>query len=159
MDEPPAPKAKQQRMIGIDYGMARIGVALSDPTKLIASPLVTLQAEKKLELTAAKLVAELTKMAQQANYEIEGIVIGLPLLLNGKLGALADEVQLLAELMRKLCTIPIHTWDERLTSVQADRSLREGHMNRKNRSKVVDKVAAVILLQNYLDYLRNKMER
>lgn len=150
--EPKPQKKRPSRVVGIDYGMARIGLAISDERKIIAFPLMTLQAERKLERTIPKLMAELARHQKEQNYELEAIVVGHPLLLSGKTGLLADEVGLFVDMLRKTVTIPIVLWDERLTSVQADRALRETGMNRKKRSKLVDTVSAVILLQNYLDY-------
>lgn len=146
--------AKQSRMVGIDYGMARIGLSLSDPTKLIATPLVTLKSERKMEKTVEKLLIYLYEHAEKNQYQIEELVIGLPLLLSGKQGLLADEVHHFIEELKKLTSIPIVLWDERLTTVQAERSLKESSMTRKQRAKVVDSVAAIILLQSYLDSRR-----
>lgn len=136
----------KKRIAAIDYGMARIGFAVSDESQIIAMPFVTITTEKKLEATAAKVIRELS------SYQLEEIVVGMPLLLSGKKGLLADEVKSFMEALSKATTIPIVSWDERLTSVQAERSLREGNMTRKQRSKHVDTVAAVILLQSYLDH-------
>lgn len=140
------------RIIGLDYGLARIGVALSDERQIIASPMITFTCEKKLEETVAKLISQLSQHAETNKYTIEEIVIGLPLMMSGKKGMIADEVMQFIEVFRQQSPIPIVTWDERLTTVQADRSLREGSLSRKKRSKVVDVVAASIILQNYLDH-------
>lgn len=149
--QPNKPKPKGRRIVAIDYGLARIGLALSDERKIIANSLKTFPAEKKAEFTARKLVKELQDHADLHHYEIEEIVIGMPLMMNGKKGMLADEVIHFVSLLKELLPIPIITWDERLSSVQADRSLREGNFSRKRRSKMVDGVAATIILQNYLD--------
>ena len=145
-------KPKARRIIGIDFGMARLGLAYSDESKTIASPLAVIQAEKKSEQTVSKVVKELKQHEQQFNYEIEEIVVGLPLLMSGKVGLLADEVKHFVELLKKSIQAPVVTWDERLTTVQAERSMRETSLTRKRRSKVIDTVAAVIILQNYLDH-------
>jgi putative Holliday junction resolvase len=144
-------KEKAKRIVAIDYGLARLGLALSDERKIIASSLKTLQAEKKAEATARKLCEELQKHGAEYGYEIEEIVIGMPLMMNGSKGMLADEVLYFISLLKKIFEIPITTWDERLSSVQADRALREGNFSRKRRSKMVDAVTATILLQSYLD--------
>lgn len=146
-----AEKPKATRIVGLDYGSARIGVAISDELKIIAKPLMTVRTEKKSELTVAKLLAELQKDGETNRYTLDQIVIGLPLMMSGKVGMQADEVKHFVELLKKLTDVPIITWDERLTTVQADRALREGNMSRKKRSQVVDEVAAVIMLQSYLD--------
>jgi len=139
------------RIIGIDFGLARIGIAVSDETKIIAMPVITMQAQRKCEKTVEKLLLELEKHQKEYNYEIEEFVIGLPLLMSGKIGMLADEVTHFVKLLNEAVDIPITTWDERLTSVQAERSLRESSLSRKKRTKYVDTVAAVIILQSYLD--------
>jgi putative Holliday junction resolvase len=140
------------RIIGIEFGLKRIGLSYSDENKVIAMPLMTVTAEKKTDLTVAKLLQELKKHQQDHHYMIEEIVIGLPLLMSGKTGFLADEVHFFIAQLKESTTVPITTWDERLTSVQAERTMREGSMSRKKRSEKVDVVAAVIILQNYLDF-------
>lgn len=142
---------KPTRTIGIDYGMARIGVAVSDERKIIAKPLMTIKAEKQSEATVAKVVAELAKDQAANHYTIDVIVVGMPLMMSGKMGFQADEVKHFVELLRKAVTMEVVTWDERLTTVQAERSLQESSLSRKRRSKIVDEVAAVIMLQSYLE--------
>lgn len=139
------------RILGIDYGLARLGLAISDESKILASPLPTLSAAKKTEETVKRLVQELERIERERESTIQSIVIGLPLMMSGKTGFIADEVKHFATLLEQAVTIPIILWDERLTTVQAERSLREANLSRKKRSKVVDTVAAVIILQNYLD--------
>lgn len=146
----PAKPAKT-RAIGLDFGLARIGVAISDERKILASPFITLKTEKKIEDTVAKLLKEIDNHQKQNNYLADEIVIGLPLLMSGKTGFLADEVKNFVEELKKATPLPIILWDERLTSVQAERSLRESSLSRKRRASLVDTVAAVIILQNYLD--------
>ena len=141
------------RIVAVDYGMARIGLAVSDERKIIGTPLETLKAEKQSAQTVTKLINVLEQHAKENRYTIESIVIGFPLLMSGKKGLLADEVSHFVSLIETLVTFPVVIWDERLTSVQADRYLREGQMSRKKRSQKVDSVAAVIILQNYLDFI------
>jgi putative Holliday junction resolvase len=145
-------KIKPSRLIGIDFGAARIGVAYSDEQKIIAMPLTIVKTESKSEATVAKLVKELNTHALANHYTIAEIVIGLPLMMSGRVGLQADEVKHFVKLLQAAIEVPIITWDERLTTVQADRSMREGHMTRKKRAQIVDTVAAVIILQNYLDH-------
>jgi putative Holliday junction resolvase len=152
MQPPTPPKAKPKRLVGIDYGMSRLGLALSDERQIIATPLKTLQAEKKAEQTVAKVLTFLTELQQIHGCEIEEIIVGLPLMMSGRKGFLADEVKHFVELLSQATKIPVRTWDERLSTVQAERSLRESQMTRKKRSKVVDIVSAAIILQSYLDY-------
>lgn len=139
------------RFVGLDFGLARIGIAVSDERKIIATPLLTLKTEKKIELTVDKLLKVLEEHQKQQNYVVEEIVVGLPLLMSGKTGFLADEVKHFVSILRERTSTPIFMWDERLTSVQAERSLRESCLTRKKRSTLVDTVAAVIILQNYMD--------
>jgi putative holliday junction resolvase len=145
-------KTKPKRVIGIDFGLARLGIAYSDERQILASPLKVLTTEKKSEGTISKLMQELRKHEAEYGYEIAEIVIGLPLLMSGKMGLLADEVKHFVLLLKEAIPAPIVTWDERLTSVQAERSLKEAGLSRKRRSKVIDTVAAIIILQNYLDH-------
>lgn len=145
-------KMAHTRIIGIDFGLARLGLAMSDETKIIAMSLETMKTEKKSELTVRKLVNFLEEHQKANHYLIDSIVIGLPLMMSGEKGVLADEVQHFVDLLAKLIAVPIRTWDERLTSVQADRFLREGNFSRKKRAQKSDAVAAVIILQNYLDF-------
>lgn len=139
------------RILAIDYGMARIGLALSDESKLIALSLPTFKAERKLQDTAKSLIAYLDSLQKEKNCQIEKIVIGMPLLMSGKKGIMADEVVEFVNLLKELTTVPIVLWDERLTTSQAERSLKESSLTRKRRSQVVDSVAAIIILQNFLD--------
>ncbi len=144
-------KARPTRILGIDYGMARIGLSISDELKIIAAPLLTFVCSKKTEETVERLVKELEERQIQQGFTIQEIVVGMPFMMSGKSGFLADEVKHFTSLLKEKLTTPIILWDERLTTVQAERSLKESSLTRKRRSQVVDKVAAVILLQSYLD--------
>lgn len=142
------------RLIGIDYGVARIGIAYSDERKIIASALETIQVDRKSKQTVNQVIAYLEEHSKKLSYRIDKIVVGMPLMMSGKTGMMADEVKHFIELLQKgLPDIPIISWDERLTTVLAERSMREASMTRKKRSKQVDKVAAVLILQSYLDHL------
>jgi putative Holliday junction resolvase len=152
-------KQQRTRIIGIDFGLARIGLSMSDESKIIAMSLETMKAEKKSEFTVSKLVNLLVEHQKSYGYTIESIIIGLPLMMSGKQGLLADEVQHFVALLSKAIDVPVITWDERLTSVQADRSLRECNFSRKKRAQKSDAVAAVIILQNYLDFRIRDIER
>lgn len=145
------PKSKAKRLVGIDFGMSRLGLAISDERQIIASPFQTIQAEKKAEQTVAKVAAALLDLQKSYGCEIEKIIVGMPLMMSGRTGFLADEVNHFVKLLSEAIAIPIQTWDERLTTVQAERSLRESNLSRKKRSKVVDIVSAAIILQSYLD--------
>lgn len=139
------------RIVGVDYGLKRIGLSISDASCIIASPLKTLQAPPKLENSAKQLLEIVATLSKDYGDPITTIVVGLPLRMNGTTSHLTDEVTLFVEKLKELTDIPVVTWDERLTSVQADRSLREGNFTRKRRAKMVDSVAALIILQSFLD--------
>ena len=151
-------KKPATRLLALDYGLKRIGIALCDESKSIASPLPTLQAprqEKQVALAIAHLVSDLEKELQ---CRIEEIIVGLPLMMSGKGGFLADEVHSFCEELARHVDIPLKLWDERLSTVQAERTLREVGFSRKKRSQRVDAAAAVVLLQSYLDYKASLME-
>lgn len=147
--------SKPQRTMSLDYGMARIGVAVSDPTKTLASPWKTILASKKSAETVKTVIAEIKAIEAHHGCEIDLIVIGLPLMMSGKSGLIADEVKHFKEALEQVQSIPVVLWDERLTTVQAERSLMESSLSRKKRSQKVDSIAAIIILQNYLDYKKN----
>ncbi|QVL57094.1 MAG: Holliday junction resolvase RuvX [Simkaniaceae bacterium] len=131
------------RVLGIDFGMKRIGLARSDPMKMIASPLKTVIAGKNLEETADLIIQELEG--------VETIVLGLPLLLSGKDSDTTTTVRKFAEILEKKSGLPLILWDERLTSKQVEKLMIEGNVSRKKRSAHVDTMSATLILQNYLD--------
>lgn len=132
------------RVLALDPGMRRVGVAVSDELGLLARALTTLPAEPAQELLSA--IAKLC--SEQAAGEV---VIGLPRHMNGDLGDGAQRsLQLQTELAQRL-EIPVVTWDERLTTREAERTLVEADLSRKRRRKVIDEQAAAVLLQAYLD--------
>jgi putative Holliday junction resolvase len=138
----------KKRILGIDYGLARLGISLSDEMKAIAFPYKVLHTKRSTISVIQMLKGEIGLMPSP----IEEIVIGLPLMMSGKIGLLADDVKHFADILREQLSYPVVLWDERLTTVQAERSLRESSMSRKKRSQLVDSVAAVLILQSYLDY-------
>lgn len=133
------------RILGIDYGRARIGLALSDPMQLISNSLTTLRAKGTPEASAPLLAPILEEHFPCL------IIVGLPLHMNGSTSEMSDEVLKFIEALKKVTTIPISTLDERLTSMQADRFLKEANLNRKERARKVDALSAQILLQSWLD--------
>jgi len=147
------------RILGLDYGLARIGMALSDESQTIATPLHVCFAEKKVERTVQKIVLEVNDLQKKFVCVIEEVVVGMPLMMSGRKGLQADEVSHFVELLKVALQIPVATWDERLTTVQAERSLRETSMSRQKRSKVIDTVAAVLILQNFLDHKKNDLAK
>lgn len=134
------------RVLALDYGTKRIGVALSDELKMIASPLEYIPAEPGEEF-----LARLESIVRERN--VESILVGLPRNMDGSLGPAAEKVRGFVEILRGRLSVPIRTWDERLTSAQANRLLIESGVRRDARKQQVDKMAAAILLQSYLDSL------
>ncbi len=133
-----------RRMLGIDYGRARIGVAVSDELGMLAHPLETIPAAK-IDV-AAKRVAEI---AREKN--VERVVLGMPRHMNGDIGLAAEEVKIFADKLRPLLPCEIVLWDERLTTTAANRALRESGQKTRRTRGVVDQVAAQMILQGYLD--------
>lgn len=141
--------AKKGRIAGIDYGRKRIGIAMSDDTKIIALPLKTLHVDGKMAFSVKALLDVLK------DYSLEKVILGNPLKMSGQASLMADEVQHFAGLLKEGLSCELVLWDERLSSLQAERSLKEANLSRKQRTGLVDTVASVILLQSYLDCLRN----
>jgi len=133
------------RLLGIDYGRVRIGVSVSDETKMIARPLCCLEFKKDF---IDKLQKELKPLLP-----IEQVIIGLPLDMRGKDSPMTEEVRKFADYLGKALQLPIVLWDERLTSAQAERQLRDAGMKRKQRAEFNDTLAAALILQSYLDSL------
>jgi putative holliday junction resolvase len=132
------------RILALDYGTKRIGVAISDELKLIAQPIEFIPAEPFLEF-----LNRLKDLLREK--EVELIVVGLPRNMDGSYGPASLKVKEFVVVLEEALSIPIKTWDERLTSVQANRLLIQGGVRRQNRKQQVDKMAAAILLQSYLD--------
>jgi putative Holliday junction resolvase len=131
------------RLLGIDYGRVRIGVSVSDETQMIARPLCCLEYKKDF---IDKLQKELKPLLP-----IDAVVIGLPLDMRGKDSPMTQEVRKFADYLHAALQLPIVLWDERLTSAQAERQLRDAGMKRKERAEFNDTLAASLILQSYLD--------
>lgn len=137
------------RIIALDVGDKRIGVAVSDPTCTIATGLATINRENEDAAGAIK--------AFIGEYAVCEVVVGMPLGLDGKEGQQARKVREFAAQLKQELSVPVKEWDERLTSAQADRTLLSFDASRKKRKLAIDEVAAVLILQNYLDNLNRKM--
>jgi putative Holliday junction resolvase len=135
---------KIMRIAAIDFGLKRIGIALSDDRKKLALPFATVDGGKK---GVANTVAALAKKQG----EIERILVGLPLLMSGQKSEMAKEVEAFAKALELATGIPVELCDERLSSKMADQGMRELSMNRKERAERIDMAAAALLLQSYLD--------
>lgn len=135
------------RLIGLDVGEARIGVAVSDPTGTLASARTVLA--RRPEQAVLKALQDLIEEEEAA-----AIIVGLPRSLSGELHGQATLVQEFAESMRKQVSVPVHFWDERLSTVAAEREMRASGAKRDKRRAMIDAVAAAIILQSYLDATR-----
>ena len=137
------------RVMGLDYGMKTVGVAISDPLGLTAQGIETIQRkeENKLRRTCAR-IEELIK-----EYQVEKIVLGFPKHMNNDIGERAEKALEFGEMLKRRTGIEIVMWDERLTTVEAERTLMESGVRRENRKQYVDQIAAVFILQGYLDSL------
>ena len=134
------------RILALDHGTKRIGVALSDELKMIAQPLEFIEAEP-----FADFLARLKKLIRTK--EVELILVGMPRNMDGSYGEAAAKVREFVAVLKETITVPLRLWDERLTSTQANRLLIAGNVRRGDRKEKVDKMAAAILLQSYLDSL------
>jgi putative Holliday junction resolvase len=132
------------RAMGLDVGTKTIGVALSDELYLTAQALVTLsRAGMKRDL------AELERLAKE--HEVNHWVVGLPLNMNGTEGDRAKDSRKLGDALKDVTTLPVDYWDERLSTVEAERILLQADVSRKKRKLVIDKLAAAVILQGWLD--------
>lgn len=140
-----SPKCRAgKRLLGLDLGAKRIGVALSDPLGVTAQGLTVLPRRGGVQdLQEIKTLVE--------KYQVEAVVIGLPRRLSGEVGPEAQAALDFAAALREYLSIPVHTWDEWLTTVQAERLLLSADLSRKKRRRVIDKVAAAFMLENYLE--------
>jgi putative Holliday junction resolvase len=136
----------KKRVASIDFGLKRLGVAISDESQTIATSLGVVLAGKTSSETIKNVLDKLKP------YSLERIILGNPIHMNGQIGFLADEVKHFQILLQQSVTCEVTLFDERLSSVQAERALKEGGMRRKKRAQVIDAVSAVILLQCYLGY-------
>ena len=135
-------------ILGLDIGDARTGVAISDELGIAAHPLCTIQRRSR-----KALLAELQELATA--HKVERIVMGLPLQLNGKTGTQAERIKKFAEKLKQQVNLPIAFWDESFTTFEATQILRGTKKRRKKRKQVIDQVAAVLILEGYLEELRN----
>lgn len=135
------------RIMGLDYGSKTVGVAISDPLGITAQGIEIIRREKetKLRQTLARIEALIKE------YQVEMIVLGFPKNMNNTIGDRAEKSLAFKEMLEKRTGLDVVMWDERLTTVEANRTLMEGKVRREDRSKYVDMLAAVYILQGYLD--------
>ena len=140
------------RILGLDFGSKTVGVAVSDGLLLTAQGVETIERkdENKLRKTCAR-IEELI-----AEYEITEIVLGLPKNMNNTEGERVEKTKAFGEMLERRTGLPVHYWDERLTTVAAEQILMESGVRRENRKAVIDKGAAGLILQGYLDCLKTK---
>jgi putative holliday junction resolvase len=131
------------RILAIDYGSRRMGLAVSDPLGITAQGLETLERRNK-----RSDFARLEKLVRE--YQVREIVLGNPLRMSGEQGTQSQKVAEFAEELRRRLALPVHLWDERLTSAEANRILREAELSIQKRAQAVDRMAATLILQSFL---------
>ncbi|EMO8016607.1 Holliday junction resolvase RuvX [Listeria monocytogenes] len=134
------------RIMGLDVGSKTVGVAISDPLGWTAQGVETIQIDENRKQFGYDRVKELV-----LEYEVEKVVVGLPKNMNNTIGPRAESSKIYAEVLESRIGLPVVLWDERLTSSAAERTLIEADVSRKKRKEVIDKLAAVMILQSYLD--------
>lgn len=132
------------RKIGLDVGDKRIGVAISDELGLTAQGINTINRKGSIE--ALKKIME--------EYEVDSIIVGIPKMLNGTIGVQGEKVMEYANELKAAILLPVILWDERLSTLAAERVLLEANLGRKKRKSLRDKVSAIVILQNYLDSIK-----
>lgn len=137
------------RILGLDVGERTIGVAISDPLGYTAQGITTIR-RKNLKID----IAELKKICDE--YSVETILMGLPKNMNGTIGPSGEKAIELSKTLEEELHVPVKLWDERLTTVAAHKAMLEADLSRAKRKKIVDKIAAIYILQGYLDSLSNK---
>jgi len=144
---PTSAERREVRILALDVGEKRIGLAVSDPLGITAQGLGV--------LTRKNRQADLEQLLEVARkWQVQKIVVGLPRHMDGRLGSQAPQILELAETLGKTLGVEVVTWEERLTTVEAERVLLQADVSRKRRRQVVDQLAAVLILQNYLDHLQ-----
>jgi len=137
------PAKDMNPILALDYGRARIGIAISDELQLLAHPLETISASQQPAARIAEIVRE---------KNIDHVVAGIPKRMNGQIGSAATEVLEFVEKLRANLPCPVVTWDERLTTIAAQRALRAAGKKTRHTRRFVDQVAAQMILQSYLDH-------
>jgi putative Holliday junction resolvase len=137
-------KSKPQRVLGLDVGARRIGLAVTDPLGITAQGLETLERKNKKQD-----FAYLNRVLRE--YDVKEIVVGLPLRMSGEEGTQSEKIRIFAEQLGKKFGLPVHLWDERLTSAEANRFLRDSELSIEKRAKAVDRMAAVLILQGWME--------
>ena len=140
----PASENPRQRVLGMDVGARRIGLAVSDPLGITAQGIETL--ERRNKRTDFGILERVIK-----RYEVGEIVVGYPIRMSGNTGTQSEKMAAFADELRRWFALPVHLWDERLTTAEAHRILDQTDMSTKRRSEVIDQMAAVLILQSFLE--------
>jgi RNAse H-fold protein YqgF len=140
------------RIMGLDFGSKTVGVAISDALLVTAQGIEIIRRESENKLR--KTLARIEELIEE--YEVTSIVLGLPKNMNNSIGERAEKTLEFQEMLMRRTGLSVVMWDERLTTVEANRTLIEGNVRREDRSKYVDKLAAVFILQGYLDSLKKE---
>lgn len=145
----PASPPGHRRILALDVGSKTIGLAVSDPLGITAQGLETIR--RKNKRADFERLQELIRQ-----YDIGEIVVGYPLRMSGAAGPQAEKMSAFAEELRRRTGLPVHLWDERLTSAEANRVLRESAISIRRRAEAVDRLAAVLILQSFLERMKNE---
>jgi putative Holliday junction resolvase len=148
---PQASERRDIRILALDVGTKRIGLAVSDPLGITAQGLEVLTRKDR-----ASDLARLVKVARE--WGVQLVVVGLPRHMDGRLGSSAPQILELVEILQKALGVEVVTWEERLTTAEAERVLIQADVSRRRRRQVIDQLAAVLILQNYLDHRRQQGE-
>jgi putative Holliday junction resolvase len=142
------------RKMGLDFGSKTVGVAISDPLLITAQgiEIIRRKSEGKLRQTLARIEELIME------YEVDEIVLGYPKNMNDTLGERIEKTMAFKEMLERRTGLAVQLWDERLTTVAADKAMMEAGIRREERKEHVDRIAAVFILQGYLDLLKNKQE-
>ncbi|WP_342757214.1 Holliday junction resolvase RuvX [Kineothrix sedimenti] len=140
------------RIMGLDFGSKTVGVAISDALLLTAQGIEII--ERKEENKLRRTLARIEELIE--GYEVEEIVVGLPKNMNDTLGVRAELTMDFKDMLERRTGLPVRMWDERLTTVAADRAMKEAGIRREHRKEHVDRIAACFILQGYLDYRKNE---
>ncbi|MDE7014129.1 MAG: Holliday junction resolvase RuvX [Kineothrix sp.] len=140
------------RIMGLDFGSKTVGVAISDSLLITAQGIETI--ERKEENKLRRTLARIEELIVE--YEVEEIVLGLPKNMNDSIGGQAELTMEFKDKLERRTGIPVTLWDERLTTVAANRVMMEAGIRREHRKEQIDKIAACFILQGYLDYRKNK---
>ena len=143
---------RYMRKMGLDFGSKTVGVAISDPLLITAQgiEIVRRKSESKLRQTLARIEELIVE------YEVDEIVLGYPKNMNDTVGERGEKTLAFKEMLERRTGLDVQLWDERLTTVAADKAMMEAGIRREERKEHVDRIAAVFILQGYLDYLKNK---